>query len=197
MIKIYTKTGDKGTTGLTNGERVLKNELRIEAYGTVDELNCVIGLCLQKLDHLSKNVQTQLQTWLFAIQNDLFNLGSDLATPISSRFSKMKIISADEITQLEKIIDICQETLPELREFVLPGGTIANAHLHLARTVCRRAERCVVALAQTTDINPDAVKYLNRLSDLFFVLARYVQHEQNTPEVTWKKDGGVCGLKST
>lgn len=194
MIKIYTKTGDKGTTGLSNGERVLKSELRIESYGTVDELNSIVGMCAEQLENLSFEVKTKIKTWLFAIQNDLFNLGSDLATPIESRWEKMKIISQLEVKQLEKIIDLCQEKLPPLREFVLPGGTVANATLHLARTVCRRAERVVVALAQKTEINTDAVKYLNRLSDLFFVLARYVQHELNAPEVTWKKEAGVLNL---
>lgn len=195
MIKIYTKTGDKGTTGLANGERVLKNEMRIETYGTVDELNSVLGICIQKLDALESKIQLHLKTWLFAIQNDLFNLGSDLATPISSRSEKMQIISDIEVKKIENMIDFCQNTLPELTQFVLPGGTNANAYFHLARTICRRAERHAVALAQQTEINHDAIKYLNRLSDLFFVLARYVQHQQNIPEVFWQKTGGTTNVK--
>lgn len=195
MIKIYTKTGDKGTTSLANGERVLKNELRIETYGTVDELNCIVGICTQQINSLNNDTQIHLKTWLFAIQNDLFNLGSDLATPISSRSEKLKIISETEVKQLENMIDFCQNTLPELKQFVLPGGTNANAYFHLARTVCRRAERFAVSLAQKTEINEYAIKYLNRLSDLFFVLARYVQHKQNIPEIFWQKDGGTLSVK--
>lgn len=196
MIKIYTKTGDKGTTGLANGERVLKNSERIEAYGTVDELNAIIGICIQQLKNFFTTDDLGLQEWCFAIQNDLFNLGSDLATPIESRWQNMSLVSKQEILQLEKMIDICQEKLPVLKEFVLPGGTNANSYFHLARTVCRRAERSTVQLSQTMEINEFAIQYLNRLSDLFFVIARYVQHAENQKEVTWKKNGGVVTIGS-
>lgn len=194
MNKIYTKTGDKGTTGLANGERVLKNSERIESYGAVDELNSVIGVCAQQLENFSQKNNLHLLQWCFAIQNDLFNLGSDLATPIESRWKEMNLVSKKEILQLEKMIDSCQSELTPLREFILPGGTLANAYLHLARTVCRRAERKVVHLSQTFEINKYSIQYLNRLSDLLFVMARYVQSLQKKEEVTWKKDGGVVSL---
>ncbi len=195
MIKIYTKTGDKGTTGLANGERVLKNSQRIKAYGTVDELNSIIGICVQELSSFVSTHNLNIQQWCFAIQNDLFNLGSDLATPIESRWEKMNLVSNAEILQLEKMIDTCQAHLPILKEFILPGGTLLNAYFHLARTVCRRAERCVVELSQQIDINELAIQYLNRLSDVFFIFARYVQCAQNKEEAKWQKDGGVISCQ--
>jgi len=195
MNKIYTKTGDKGTTGLANGERVKKNSERIEAYGTVDELNSLLGICIQHMDNLLHKPNLKVQEWCFAIQNDLFNLGSDLATPIDSRWKNMILISNTEILQLEKMVDACQHEIPKLCEFILPGGTQLSSYLQLARTVCRRAERKIVTLSQQCEINDCTVKYINRLSDFLFVLARYIQREEKSSEIVWQKDGGTRFLK--
>lgn len=194
IVKVYTKTGDKGTTGLADGSRIPKDDLRIDSYGTIDELNSIIGVCRQNLDKIPVKEKKLLDTWLFAIQNDLFNLGSDLATPISSRWEKMILINENDVTQLEKIIDDCQNNLEPLREFVLPGGTALNSYLHLARTVCRRAERRVVTLSKETEINSQIIPFINRLSDLLFVLSRWVQKLLNKKEVTWDKNMGVRSL---
>lgn len=194
LQKIYTRTGDKGLTGLTDGSRVAKNSVRIEAYGTLDELNALLGVSLQHVSELTEKENEVFSTWVKAIQNDLFNLGSDLATPISARWEKMFIIDAKEIEVLEKLIDRCQSEIPVLREFVLPGGTLLNSTLHVCRTVCRRAERAAVTLSGVEEINPFAVMFLNRLSDYLFVLSRWVQVKAKKPEVTWKKDGGLRNL---
>lgn len=194
IVKVYTKTGDKGTTGLADGTRISKDDLRIETYGTVDELISVIGICRQNIFNIPKKEQDMFDTWLFAIQNDLFNLGSDLATPITSRWEKMIIIDENDTKQLEKIIDYCQESLEPLHEFVLPGGTLLNSYLHLARTICRRSERLIVSLAKEKELNPNIIPYINRLSDLLFVLSRWVQKLVNLKEVTWDKNMGVRAL---
>lgn len=192
ITKVYTRTGDKGTTGLADGSRINKDNIRIESYGNIDELNSIIGICRQTLTHnLPVDDAKLLDTWLFAIQNDLFNIGSDLATPIASRWENMILVTQEEVTILEKMIDYCQESLAPLREFVLPGGTLLNSYFHLARTVCRRTERTAVTLSRSTEINPFIVPYLNRLSDLLFVLSRWVQHKCQKPEVTWDKKGGI------
>ena len=196
IVKVYTKTGDKGTTGLADGSRIAKDDLRIESYGTIDELNCVIGICRQNINKIPVHEQKLLDSWLFAIQNDLFNLGSDLATPLSSRWENMITISENDVKQLEKIIDYCQNLLHPLREFVLPGGTTLNSYLHLARTVCRRSERLIVALSKEKEINSQIIPFINRLSDLLFVLSRWVQKLLNKNEVTWDKNMGVRSLTS-
>lgn len=196
IVKVYTKTGDKGTTGLADGSRISKDDLRIDSYGTIDELNSIIGICRQNINQIPTHEKELLDTWLFAIQNDLFNLGSDLATPIPSRWEKMIIISENDVKQLEKIIDYCQNLLQPLREFVLPGGTVLNSYLHLARTVCRRAERLIVTLSKENEINPQIIPFINRLSDLLFVFSRWVQKLVNKDEVTWDKNMGVRSLKS-
>jgi len=198
ITRVYTKTGDKGTTSLADGSRVSKADLRLETYGTIDELNSVVGLCrstLEGSEGLRAESRTSLDTWLECIQNDLFNLGGDLATPIASRWENMIVVGEAEISRLEQMIDEMQIALPPLREFVLPGGTRLNAELHLARTVCRRAERFAVQLQEHAEINAQAVPFLNRLSDFFFVASRWVQHEVGKPEVTWKKAGGLRDLK--
>ncbi|WGL61413.1 cob(I)yrinic acid a,c-diamide adenosyltransferase [Pigmentibacter sp. JX0631] len=191
IVKVYTKTGDKGTTGLADGNRVPKDDLRIECYGTIDELNSILGICRQNLEEMPKKEKTILDSWIYSIQNDLFNLGADLATPLSSRWKNMIVLNETDTIQLEKMIDFCQNILEPLQEFVLPGGTKLNSYFHLARTVCRRAERLTVALSMEKEINPNILPYINRLSDLFFVLSRWVQKLAKSNEVTWNKNSGV------
>ena len=196
ITKVYTRTGDKGMTGLADGSRINKDNIRIESYGNIDELNSVIGICRQSLNNLSTNDIKLLDSWLFAIQNDLFNIGSDLATPIPSRWENMILIGKEEVAIIEKIIDFCQNDLPPLKEFVLPGGTLLNAYLHLARTICRRAERTTVTLFKEEKINEFIIPYVNRLSDLLFVLSRWVQYKCDKPEALWNKSGGLKAMHS-
>ncbi|MGY3803114.1 cob(I)yrinic acid a,c-diamide adenosyltransferase [Pigmentibacter ruber] len=191
IVKVYTKTGDKGTTGLADGSRVPKDDLRIECYGTIDELNSILGICRQNLEEMPKKEKTILDSWIYSIQNDLFNLGADLATPLSSRWKNMIVLNEVDTSQLEKMIDYCQNILEPLQEFVLPGGTNLNSYFHLARTVCRRAERLIVSFSMEKEINPNILPYINRLSDLFFVLSRWVQKLAKSNEVTWDKNSGV------
>lgn len=181
-MKIYTKTGDKGETSLFGGERVLKSNLRISAYGTIDELNSFIGLALTEC------FDNEVKELLFSIQNILFNAGSDLATPITEKNAKLKItrIADEHYLPWEKEIDKFTERLPELRNFILPGGSKSAALLHVCRVVCRRAERLVVELETKETMNSKIVILLNRLSDLLFVLARYENSIQNKPDITWK-----------
>ena len=164
LNKIYTRTGDKGDTALVSGPRRAKHDLRIEAYGTVDEANAVIGLA-----RLAAEGETD--AILARIQNDLFDLGADLATPEDDGGTALRIASA-QVERLENEIDAINEKLAPLDSFVLPGGTPVAAHLHLARTIVRRAERRMTALAHAEPVNAEAIKYANRLSDLLFVLAR-------------------------
>lgn len=181
-LKIYTKTGDKGTTSLIGGTKVLKSDLRIEAYGTVDELNSYIGLCK---DLLAEN---QSKTILQEIQDRLFTIGSSLACD-PEKETKMKIPDLEEtdITLLEKEIDRMNEALPPMKSFILPGGHATVSHLHIARCVCRRAERCCVRLEiEKKEIESIIIKYLNRLSDYLFVLARYIAHQLKAEEIPWK-----------
>jgi cob(I)alamin adenosyltransferase len=182
LNRIYTKTGDDGTTGLVRGPRRRKDDLRIEAYGTIDEANSFVGLA-----RVSSAGMPKIDNALGRIQNDLFDLGSDLATPGEDAHGDHPSlrITAAQTDWLEKQIDIYNETLAPLTSFVLPGGTPLSSALHLARTVVRRAERLVVALAdKEPGINPEAVKYLNRLSDLLFVLAR-VGNANGVRDVLW------------
>lgn len=182
LNKIYTKTGDDGTTALGSGERRPKNDLRIEAYGTVDETNAVVGLV---------RLQTQIDApevdqTLSRIQNDLFDLGADLATPETDQdlgYEPLRITEA-QVTAIEEAIDGLNADLSPLRSFVLPGGSAASAHLHLARTVSRRAERLMVELAAREKINPSAVRYMNRLSDYFFVASRFL-NAKGADDVLW------------
>ncbi len=180
-MKIYTRTGDDGTTGLFGGNRVPKHHPRLEAYGTVDELNSFLGLARTHLapdDHQAEALLVQLQRLLFEV-------GADLATPLHSR-ARIARITPEHTEALEQEIDRLETALPPLRHFILPGGTPAAAMLHVARTVCRRAERCVSALAEQEAINPELLRFLNRLSDLLFVLARWVNHTHGMAETPWK-----------
>ena len=180
-MKIYTKTGDDGTTGLFGGKRVAKFSARIEAYGTVDELNAVIGVAL------THDVHAKVSEPLQHISSLLFTVGSDLATPQdASQKSSVPAISEEHVDFLEKWIDAYQEHLPALRNFILPGGSPGGAHLHLARTVCRRAERAIVALKQDEEINPIVLRFINRLSDYFFVAARFVNAKEGHDDIEWK-----------
>lgn len=178
-MKIYTKTGDDGTTGLFGGGRVPKTSPRIEAYGTVDELNSTIGIaCVQSAAVFAELLQR--------IQEELFVLGGDLATPLSTRSDyAVPRIGDDEVRALERAIDEHEAELPELKKFILPGGSSLAAHLHHARTVCRRAERCVIALSQLEEIGSSDIIYLNRLSDLLFVLARRANQVAGVSDVEW------------
>ncbi|MFQ5839225.1 MAG: cob(I)yrinic acid a,c-diamide adenosyltransferase [Candidatus Methylomirabilales bacterium] len=181
-MKIYTKTGDGGETGLFDGTRVAKDHPRVEAYGDIDELNAVIGTALAFLE------DGQLREILVGIQKDLFALGAELADPrAEEKPHKEKARLTDErVRDLEAIIDTCESELVSLRHFILPGGSQAGAILHLARTVCRRAERRIVALGEAgVRIKPVLLAYVNRLSDLFFVLARVANHRQGVEEVRW------------
>jgi cob(I)alamin adenosyltransferase len=174
LNKIYTRTGDDGTTGLGSGERRRKDDLRVEAYGTVDEANAAIGLA-----RLSTAEEKPLDAMLSAIQNDLFDLGADLATPPTDAppaYEPLRMTQA-QVDRLEREIDRLNADLSPLRSFVLPGGTKAAAALHLARTIARRAERLMVALAAAEPVGAPALKYVNRLSDFLFVAARYVNHK--------------------
>ena len=178
-MKIYTKTGDKGETSLAGGKRVLKNSLRIEAYGTVDELNSIIGICR------SLHPPKEIDSILDRIQNDLFTLGADLAAPAGT--SNIKRIEPEYINRLEQFIDSIEPTLEPLRNFILPGGMQCAATAHFARTVCRRAERLVVQLSQEDNIGSQPVIYLNRLSDLLFVIARKINALNGTTETMWSQ----------
>jgi cob(I)alamin adenosyltransferase len=181
-FKIYTKTGDKGTTSLIGGTKVLKSDLRIEAYGTTDELNSYIGLCYDLL----KDEQSGIV--LREIQDRLFTIGSSLACD-PDREPKLKIpdLKEEDVQLLEKEIDRMNEVLPEMKSFILPGGDPVVSHLHIARCVCRRAERsCVRLQTESDEIEPIVLKYLNRLSDYLFVLARYAAHLLNAAEIPWR-----------
>jgi cob(I)alamin adenosyltransferase len=184
LNKIYTRTGDKGTTGLGTGERRLKSDLRIEAFGTVDEANSCIGLARL---HTAAG-HPELDAMLSRIQNDLFDLGADLATPDDGKpkeYEQLRII-ASQVKRVEDDIDALNKHLQPLKSFILPGGSPASAALHLARTVARRAERLMVALAQNPaeHVNPEGLKYINRVSDLLFVAARSVNDNGNA-DVLW------------
>jgi cob(I)alamin adenosyltransferase len=178
MTRIYTKTGDDGTTGLIGGRRVSKDAERIEACGVIDELNAVFGLV--SASHPSERIRPIL----FRVQNDLFCIGANLALPPGEDHSGWGVpsITGDNIAALEHEIDACEALLPPLKCFILPGGSVAGAWLHFARSVARRAERRCVKLGHAEPLDPQIIRYLNRLSDLCFVLARLVNHEEGQPE---------------
>ena len=182
-MKIYTRTGDTGTTALFGGDRVGKNHPRIEAYGTVDETNAYLGLARSLLEDQPGAVR--LEPLLARLQDDLFILGADLATPSESR-AVVPRIDQVHITRLEEAIDAFEADLPPLKHFILPGGTSVAGMLHVARTVCRRAERLTVAASAEEAISLEATIYLNRLSDLLFVLARWVNRQASIEEAAWK-----------
>jgi cob(I)alamin adenosyltransferase len=178
-MKIYTKTGDTGETGLFGGERVPKDAIRISAYGDVDELNAILGMVR------ASSPPAEVDRILLQVQNHLFVMGADLATPLGNVASRVPRIDSSYAANLEKEIDAIDPLLQSLKNFVLPGGASVAALLHFARTVCRRAERSVVTLARFEQIGPDSIIYLNRLSDLLFVLARYANHLAGSIETPW------------
>ena len=178
-VKIYTKTGDKGDTGLFGGQRVAKDSLRIEAYGTVDELNSLLGVCRSLI------AMKEVDLILEEIQNDLFTLGADLATRATASPASVQRIQPSDSLRLESHIDYIESRIEPLRSFILPGGNQGAALLHFSRTVCRRAERLVVRLAREEEIGDQPVIYLNRLSDLLFMMGRWVNALTNTPETKW------------
>jgi cob(I)alamin adenosyltransferase len=184
LSRIYTKTGDHGNTGLGDGSRVPKDHPRVTAYGTVDELNAVIGLFVLQLTDAAMIELAR------GVQNDLFDVGGDLCLPTSENEQSGQVlrVRSEQAERLEKAIDGYNERLQPLKSFILPGGTEAAAWCHLARTVCRRAERDVVTLAQREKINPQVIVYLNRLSDLLFVLGRVCNHD-GRDDVLWVPGG--------
>lgn len=177
-MKIYTKTGDKGTTSLIYGQRVAKNDLRVEAYGTCDETNSMIGLAFSYLQGENLKGKELLVNTYHKIQTNLFHVGAELATPKGKEVKWS--LKTSNVEEMEQQIDELNKSLPELTNFILPGGHPAGAAFHVARTIARRAERCAVALGE--DVNPLVLAYLNRLSDLLFVTARYVNHELECKE---------------
>lgn len=181
-MKIYTKTGDAGQTSLIGGKKVSKADLRIDAYGTVDELNTFIGLV--RANFITGDEE---EARLQKIQNLLFNIGALLATEAGKVNEYIPKLSEDDIVNLEAGIDRMDKSLTPLQNFILPAGSVLIAHCHVCRTVCRRAERIVVALHSHEEVNPIIQKYLNRLSDYFFVLARYCAHIQGIEDVIWGK----------
>jgi cob(I)alamin adenosyltransferase len=175
LSKIYTRTGDAGTTGLGDGSRVSKDSLRIEAIGAVDELNSAIGVLL------AEPVTDAVRSLLTDVQHDLFDLGGELSIP------GYTAIGEDHVAALENALDACNQAMPPLKEFILPGGSRAAALCHVARTVCRRAERRTVTLSKAEGLSPLLQRYLNRLSDLLFVLCRVVNRDAGVPDVLWQK----------
>jgi cob(I)alamin adenosyltransferase len=191
LNRIYTKRGDKGETGLVGGQRVRKDAIRIEAYGTVDELNSFIGMARLSSDEDAR--LAQLGRILLRVQHELFNLGSILATlPADVRPKQPRITEAD-IAQLEREIDEMNEVLPSLRSFVLAGGTRLNCELHVCRTICRRAERITVTLSHEDEAPVGAVQYLNRLSDALFVYSRWANHVLGVEETLWEPNRAASG----
>ena len=182
-MKIYTKTGDQGETALFGGQRVQKDNARIQAYGTIDELNAFIGVLCDSLE--DKNTKTRL----VEVQHRLFSLGAYLATPPKKGTNPLEVsdVFQEDIEVLEKEMDRMDATLEPLRNFILPGGHLQISFAHLARTVCRRAEREVISLHQQETVAPLVIQYLNRLSDYFFILARYLAKQLNVDEVLWHK----------
>lgn len=183
-MKIYTRTGDRGQTALFGGGRVSKDHVRVEAYGTVDELNATIGWAIVSI------ADATIRERLEVLQHDLFVLGSDLATPPPAdgrRRPETPDLPAERVEEMERWMDEAEDELPPLRAFVLPGGSPGAAALHVARTVCRRSERTVVTLTETDTVDPVVVTWLNRFSDLLFTLARLENHRAGRPDVEWKK----------
>ena len=181
-MKIYTRQGDEGETGLVGGSRIDKDDMRIEAYGTVDELSATIGVAR------SSQLSSPIEPVLAEIQRDLFSLGAELASPGNTAGPQ---INEKQIQRLEDWIDHWDSQLPELKNFILPGGTPSAGFLHLARVVCRRAERRVVRLARDAKLSPEIIPYLNRLSDLLFVLARLENRQAEVPDLIWNADREV------
>ncbi|HSE95142.1 MAG TPA: cob(I)yrinic acid a,c-diamide adenosyltransferase [Methylomirabilota bacterium] len=193
ITRVYTRTGDAGETGLVGGKRVPKDAPRIEAYGTIDELNAVVGVA--RVFNEERLGEGESHRWLDEIlrriQNQLFDLGSELATPDEAVYEGMYRVGEAEVKELEQVIDRCQTELTPLRSFILPGGGRIGAHLHQARTVCRRAEREILRLSRAEPVSAWPLRYVNRLSDLLFVLSRWVAKRLGEQEYLWER-----GLKS-
>jgi cob(I)alamin adenosyltransferase len=182
VAKIYTRRGDDGSTGLFGGPRVRKDDLRVAAYGDVDELNSTLGVAREEVLG-----QPDLLAFIDSLQSELFTLGAELATPQADKAPKeVPHVEESHVQRLEREIDRLTATLPEMKSFILPGGSRPGAALHLCRTVCRRAERKVVSLAESSDVSPHALAYLNRLSDLLFVMARAANLRAGGREIPWK-----------
>jgi cob(I)alamin adenosyltransferase len=180
LSRIYTRTGDDGSTGLGDGSRVAKDHARVEAYGTVDEANSAIGMILSV-----PGLPAGVARCLTEIQHDLFDLGGELCIPGT------KVMKAEQITRLEQVLDEFNDPLPALKDFILPGGGPAAAQCHLARTIVRRAERRVWTLSAAEPVSPEVPKYLNRLSDLLFVIARVLARHEHGSEILWRHDRGA------
>ncbi len=193
ITKVYTRTGDTGTTRLVGGKKVAKDAARIEAYGTLDELNAVVGLARVFNDDLKPELPAaaHVDDILRQLQNELFDLGSELATPADFSYDGMFRVGEQEVNGLERLIDACQQDLEPLNSFILPGGGKVGGFLHQARTVCRRAERDILRLSHEEELSPWPLTYVNRLSDLLFVLSRWVSHKLGEPEYLWER-----GLRS-
>ena len=189
ITRVYTRTGDQGETGLVGGQRVPKDSARIEAYGVVDELNAIVGLVRTfNEERLGEGAHhRRLDEVLRHIQNELFDLGSELATPPDAEYEGMVRVGDAEVTALEALMDECQADLEPLKSFILPGGGRISAFLHQARTVCRRAERDVLRLSRTEPVREGALRYLNRLSDALFVLGRWAAKRMGEKEYLWER----------
>ncbi len=198
LTRIYTRTGDDGTTGLVGGQRVKKHAPRIECYGTIDETSSIIGLARAHIaialrssaidKEMTERVGRRLDAWLAWTQDILFNIGSDLATLPQDRWADMPLVSQADINAIERAIDEAQEDLTPLANFIHPSGTEAGATLHIARTVARRAERMLVELAEVDEITPSVLLFVNRLSDALFVWSRWINKALGEPEALWNKD---------
>ena len=195
--RVYTRTGDKGETGLAGGQRVAKDSLRIEAYGTVDELNATIGVARATAEEAiaSHTKLGELDIILKRVQHELFNVGSILATLPEDVHPRQARVTQAEITRLETEIDRMNAGLPALRSFVLPGGCRLNAELHVCRTVCRRAERVCVTLAREERVDAETIQYLNRLSDALFVWSRWASYTLGVPEILWEPNRAASGQR--
>ena len=190
ITKVYTRTGDAGKTRLAGGQQVWKDSLRVEAYGTIDELNASVGVVrVMNADVVAEYAAAALlEAELRWVQNKLFDVGSILATAPGQTFKNMPQVGTTDVVRLEKLIDRCQKDLKPLKEFILPGGGKVSGFLHQARTICRRAERLCVALSKMEPLDPAIIKFVNRLSDALFVLARWVAKTQGEPEFLWERD---------
>ncbi|HEY6989460.1 MAG TPA: cob(I)yrinic acid a,c-diamide adenosyltransferase [Bryobacteraceae bacterium] len=195
LNRIYTRAGDAGETRLVGGQRVPKDDARIECFGVVDELNAFTGLARTTVEQLLPETPAlrPFADTLKRIQHELFNLGSALATLPEDMHPKQPRITAAEVQRLEREIDEANESLANLRSFVLPGGSRLDAELHVCRTICRRAERLLVSLARSQSVPPEALTYLNRLSDAFFVWSRWVNHVFGRPETLWEPNAAASG----
>jgi cob(I)alamin adenosyltransferase len=189
ITKVYTRRGDNGETALVGGKRVVKHSSRVEAYGTIDELNSVVGIArvFNEESLEAGEAHRFLDEVLCRIQDELFDVGSELATPSEFVRDGMYRVSQSEVDRLEKLIDDCQEDLEPLKSFILPGGGRVGAYLHQCRTVCRRAEREISRLSREEEINKNLIKYVNRLSDLFFVLSRWIAKQTGKQEYLWQR----------